>query len=328
MKTVWKCAVLATALALSSPQAFAYVVQQKVSSPVYLVDLKEAKLTDVFQARKGSSIYEQEFLPHSMVKIDQDLIIPFVTLSGGTGKSEPTIYPAGSVLVEAYYADRKVYCNVLKQKPRNWVTSEIPLGICLSDADKSGKFTKVYYFRTFTYLEQGNAYQVLQLVTTKDDVANADINVAYEDLPVDEAYASKLTIIYDPPGIFEKDPQWTPNITFAATLTLGGHDGWGVANLIGRLNHVVTNPYDFTQGYAPGTVEPLQFGRSISVAFKPQDPAQDSGQDSIPKQGGWALAWQKSLPAGEYFLHTMSTSNVYGFAPAPPQYANPVSGTP
>ena len=67
-------------------------------SPVFLVDVKEAKLTDVFQPRNGRTIYEQDFLPHSLVKVDQGQTISFVSLSVAGGKSEPTIYPAATNL--------------------------------------------------------------------------------------------------------------------------------------------------------------------------------------------------------------------------------------
>ncbi len=329
MKTPWTPALLALTLVSSAASAHGVAVrtvtvmvpaaQTVLVVPSYPVVVREAKLADTFKDDSDASIYEQEFLPRSLVRLKTDLTVPYYHPLKGSEDTEPTIIKAGSVFVEANIQGEKVYCTAIAQAKRNMILANIDLGICLSDPQHAGTFTRMISFASF--LPERDAYDVKHVVGLGAKTpAVTDTHIDYEDVPVDDTYASKIEVRVVGHALFAPC-QWAPVLDIAPKLRRDGlqdsaHGGRisGFENVIAAARFLDGKFYhsQWWDNYCPRADKPLSFGTAISVNFEKQN------------DGLWKLGFDKTLAPGVYNLHFAYGDGLFTFDPWPTAPLSPI----
>ena len=311
MRRFWKQVVLTVVLLLPSVKAQAGSFP--VIAPTYPVIVKEAKLAETFQEDSNEPIYEQVFLPRSIIRIKGDLIVPYLQRGSYDKGSEPTKIGMGAVFVEANLQGVKVYCAALHQAKRSLLF--VPdLGICLSDPDGSGTFTTMY---SSYGCSVRHAYDVKHVIAGWGAIkqpAVTPIHIEYENVPVDDTYASKIEVrVMDRPPF--EGVRWAPVLDISPKLQRPG-----LGDVEYRVAYTPTTgimavlgfPEDdigfgktiWWQNYSPKPDgKPLHFGSAISVAFEKKS------------EKLWKLNFGETIQPGNYLLHFTISDGLFALDP-------------
>lgn len=159
----------------------------QTTAPAFPVKLLKAVVPD--HVDRNSTIYTQPFEPKSVVKTDDAITFPLKSHLIFASHPDVTV-PSGTLLVEAVYDGKAVYCGAFRQKAPD-MNGASDVGFCLLDSGKTGAFNSIAYLtpNPDTVL---TAYEIHE--SGKKSVEWTPVHVAYETVPIDDSLTGAIRL--------------------------------------------------------------------------------------------------------------------------------------